>query len=1301
MLIAGRTNRLVFIFLLFSTISFSACVDLGNPATYGSAVANLSGIYYVNENTVLCTDTYNYQELGNSSNNISTAYPFIYINSSSISLDCNDSVLVGNDSTDSSGIFVYGDSYVNITNCEVRNFKYGIDIRLNNTVPTNCSIENATLYNNTAGLYSWRSLNTRFLNSETYDNTYGSYFIYGSTGVIGENIRTYNNTYGLYLTAGGVACSGKFTNLSAYNNSNSGVRIVNIGTYLYIENSNISDNGVYGLYSLGAVNDIRIEDSYVQENNQWDVIMFPSSSSYCNHNFTNVTGSGGRKIRFFNGSGVNEGNLSVSELVVCGTSGSSFSNMTVNGSDALDNNGILIAVAGSTELNNIVTKENYDGIYFYANDNVTLNNLTTEDNGHHGTYHNSNQNIHYNNITVRGNQYGLYIPGGTYTDINDAVFDDCSSSCIHARGSYIHADNFTVMNSNIAVDLQGSHNKFTNFTIKDGAYGFYRSASISPQHNQIINGKIHDLTGVGILQIVGVNQTMHNIEFYSLSTAISMDRTNVDINNLSIHDISGHALQLLGTQNSLISNVTMDSIGGWAIYSATGWATISRNNTYTNITIYDVDHYIYHQGVAPQYSSKFYNLTIGINDTIGIVEWENVTLNYSYLRKNVNIIMDPYFISLNDSDSGASHFSTDANVILYTESVKYEVFKNSHSTNRMDIIQQGRPLYPTVENLNTSSYPYVLEFKTDSFSGYTTRLNCFEANESDTTYSLLGNAWGNKSNGVCITVTASNVTINCSGYNVTGTFGGMTRGLWALNTDGLEVKNCHFTNYSYGLELNNVTGSYLHDNSAHDNSGYGFYIYESSNNNLTNNTAYGNPNNGFYLESDSNGNTLTGNTAHSNPNRGFQLYESDNNDLISNTAYNNTQHGFYIHTSDDNLISGGSSYDNLQYGLMIYRSDNVNVSNTHLYNNIQAELYVRVSATPGIVRISNITIDRPAGDTQDYTRLTITDNVEANTGYTINWTSGTGGLPSNYTSFENKYIDISSVLGTVSIDSITWHWDDSELGGYNESKFELWKYSGGAWSNTSASLNLPANTLSLTNHNPASGYGILENGNVSGPLGAEDVNGTYIDLYGVNITNVTDLTRWEPNVTGNNLTTEGGNITLANLNSTALTDRWAGYFGNISGDILLTDNASSVSVYLYHWAWNSTFGGIVCSSTNSSLGRIDVVGANGSDIDTAWGFPSSAIDSGVNTFNGSNCTLNIDSASISNASYADTGPAGGFITCALKTQNNPVKAGMLFCTNITYNGTIYSGGHGDFELIVPTAYGPSVTEIYYFYANLD
>jgi hypothetical protein len=266
-----------------------------------------------------------------------------------------------------------------------------------------------------------------------------------------------------------------------------------------------------------------------------------------------------------------------------------------------------------------------------------------------------------------------------------------------------------------------------------------------------------------------------------------------------------------------------------------------------------------------------------------------------------------------------------------------------------------------------------------------------------------------------------------------------------------------------------------------------------------------------------------------------------------------------------------------------------------------------------------------------------------------------------------------------------------DSGGYYESTFRLWRHNGTNWSDTGATLDTGANTLTLSSHVPGSTYGILSN--------ATPVNMSPVDLFGANVSNVTHHPRYNGTGAVANASTQGGNLTGLNMSTTQLSERWAAFYGDVQGNIVLTDAAASN--YVYSWVWSAADGGTVCVSTNSSLGSIYAGGATGSDIDNAWSYSSDATDSGTNTFSSTNCTLDIGSASITDASYADTGTAGGFMTCALKSAVTPAKANMVFCSDIIPGGTTWNNGTGDYEVMVPTPIGPGTTETYYFYANLN
>ncbi|MEM4332163.1 MAG: hypothetical protein QW500_02695 [Candidatus Micrarchaeia archaeon] len=212
-------------------------------------------------------------------------------------------------------------------------------------------------------------------------------------------------------------------------------------------------------------------------------------------------------------------------------------------------------------------------------------------------------------------------------------------------------------------------------------------------------------------------------------------------------------------------------------------------------------------------------------------------------------------------------------------------------------------------------------------------------------------------------------------------------------------------------------------------------------------------------------------------------------------------------------------------------------------------------------------------------------------------------------------------------------------------------------------------------------------------------NGTPINLFHTNATNITNLERWKGDIISSNIKIEGGNISDLNLSSSILTDRWAALYGSITNEIYLTSAMGDITNYVYRWSWNAADGGVVCATTNSSLLSGSARGASGADIDFAWGF-GSVSDSGSNTFRQPGCNITINNRNITNCYYADTGSAGGFVTCIIKTKLQPQKNNLLFCTNVNSTGTAFNGVPADFEIILPVAYGAGQLETYYLYFGL-
>lgn len=431
---------------------------------------------------------------------------------------------------------------------------------------------------------------------------------------------------------------------------------------------------------------------------------------------------------------------------------------------------------------------------------------------------------------------------------------------------------------------------------------------------------------------------------------------------------------------------------------------------------------------------------------------------------------------------------------------------------------------------------------------------------------------------------------------------------------------------------------------------------------------------------------------------GIVFYQTNGSDVSYNNVSGNKD-GIMLGSSPNIRLNHNEIYNNKLSGVYVEDSTNFNSTNDHLYNNTEFDLFFTVSSSYPLVNMSvftsNLIIDNPYGNYNKYTRLAIQDVLENGTAYSIKWFNEDDiTLPDETAiTFAGKLVNISSLTPGVSIDRITWQWLDSEvIHYYNESDFELWVYDG-AWTLLNDTPDTVANTLSISNLVPSSTYAILQN--TSGLF-----NGSLVNLYKANVTNVTHLERWGSNISGTPVITEGGNITSINTYSEQLTDRWAAFFGNVSIDIYLTDNDSATTNYLFKWHWTPDNSGVLCVSTNSTLGTINITGANSFDIDVAWGFDSSSSDCAEKTFNNTNCSLVFGNVVVDNADYANTGTAGVFRTCAFKTKLVPKKDELLFCTAINSTGQAYSGVPANYELIVPTSYGYNVFETYYFYVSV-
>ncbi|MBD3210059.1 hypothetical protein GF318_01635, partial [Candidatus Micrarchaeota archaeon] len=160
-----------------------------------------------------------------------------------------------------------------------------------------------------------------------------------------------------------------------------------------------------------------------------------------------------------------------------------------------------------------------------------------------------------------------------------------------------------------------------------------------------------------------------------------------------------------------------------------------------------------------------------------------------------------------------------------------------------------------------------------------------------------------------------------------------------------------------------------------------------------------------------------------------------------------------------------------------------------LFNNTYDILVNETSAFSHTVNLTSTIFDNPLGNLQNYTNISLNDSYTGPLLYTLGWSANESALPGATESFEQKFVNITNLSGSASIDSIIWHWTDAEAASYIEDRLGLWKYNASGWAMLNNSPDTGANELSLSNVGPFSTFAILQNNGCPAPIASP---GTYV-----------------------------------------------------------------------------------------------------------------------------------------------------------------------------------------------------------------
>ena len=159
------------------------------------------------------------------------------------------------------------------------------------------------------------------------------------------------------------------------------------------------------------------------------------------------------------------------------------------------------------------------------------------------------------------------------------------------------------------------------------------------------------------------------------------------------------------------------------------------------------------------------------------------------------------------------------------------------------------------------------------------------------------------------------------------------------------------------------------------------------------------------------------------------------------------------------------------------------------------------------------------------------------------------------------------------------------------------------------------------------------------------------------------------------VTVEAGNITAANLDTDMSTLRWAGVFGNTSGNIVLGDSDGN---QLYVW----TAEGNLVYFASAGVEWTSLQNADETDVTTEFPYVGGSIsDNYAQTFTGgvesigSNIFLSLES------DYAETLSSGGDAWRTYSLRDG--TGAFVFAGRVDVGNQAYDGSEADFQVILP------------------
>ena len=603
----------------------------------------------------------------------------------------------------------------------------------------------------------------------------------------------------------------------------------------------------------------------------------------------------------------------------------------------------------------------------------------------------NSRNIRIENNSINANQSkGIYLNGGAlssnHTLINNTITSiDENAMRIDTDNNTLVSNKLTSNNTDAVLILSSNKNILRNniATSKGNAEGILLSGSF---HNVIINNTAiaTGFAGSGISLTQSGNNTVTNNTLTSLfGTGITLStlaNNNTLSHNIIISNATGIIIGSNAHNNTLINN-TITSLARGIVLSA------AENNTILNNTVSIPT--INGTGISLGSNSernRFVDTTIRSNFT-WIISDSSSTLNnftdttFDIANGSVRFIRN-FTMAVSANISNAKLNISFGRVFVNTSNL---TFLNTSAEITLRGISFSDPT-PTVDFGDTgalapcpSGICTELSFSAGTFVFNVTRFTIYAANETSAhcgdnitnSTALLENI---STTSDCISINASNVTLDCKGFSITGDGGANDKAIKTPGTNdqfsNITVKDCNIVGFGTGIlhgQGNTSDNNYI--NNTFTNVSFGIDIQNAVGNDDNNARNMRIVNNTFAtgatgIRFGTSRKVQVINNTFQNLSIGVSLSDTENNEfIIKENVFQNITRGINSLTATEvsglkplnNSVIANNTINNASVGIQLNLSINGTISDNNIINIFETGIGLRNVTNSRILR-NNITV---------------------------------------------------------------------------------------------------------------------------------------------------------------------------------------------------------------------------------------------------------------------------------------------------------------------------------------------------------